>query len=157
MERWQQFDRREQGMLLLVAGGVALLLLWWIVVQPLRGMVADQQADNRILIGQLQEAREMALELKQLRQSGAGRSSAGGGNLQRLASQTMNRYGLGVSDFRPNSDNSLQLRFERASFNTLLEWLHHMEMSHNVLIESLNISPTPDSGVVAASLRLRSR
>lgn len=157
MERWQQFNRREQGVLLLTAGVLALLLLWLIIVQPLRAMVADQHADNRMLADQLQQARTMAGQLQQLKQSGANSSRAGANNLQRLVGQTARSHGLVMSDFRPNSDNSLQLRFEQAPFNGLLEWLYQLEASHNVAVDNLDISPTRDSGLVSVSIRLRSR
>ena len=157
MEQWQQFNRREQGMLLLVAGAAALLLLWWVVLQPLGAMVSKQQDDNRILAGQLQQAREMASQLQQLKRNSAGQRGPGAGNLQRLVNQTAGSHSLGVSDFRPNSDGSLQLRFDRAPFNNVLKWLYQLESAHRIMVDNLNVTPTPDSGVVTVSVRLRSR
>ena len=154
MARWQQFDRREQGLLLLIAVVVALLLLWLVILQPLHSMVSEQQTDNGVLSTQLQEARTMVVELKQLNNKGS--RASGVANLQKLVGQTLRSYGLGMSSFTPNSDNTVSLRFEQTPFNVLMQWLHQMEASHNVSVDNLSINPTGDSGLVKVSVRLRS-
>ena len=155
MARWQQFDRREQGLLLLAAAVVTLLLLWLLVLQPLRGMVTGQQDSNRILASGLQQAQGMAAELKQLKSSTKNSGAARNASLQRLVGQSLNSHGLGMSSFTPNSDNTVSLRFEQAPFNTLMKWLYQMEASHNISVDSLTVNPTGDSGIVKVSVRLR--
>ncbi|MGS2724493.1 type II secretion system protein M [Porticoccus sp. GXU_MW_L64] len=153
MANWQQFDRREQKILL--AGGliVALILLWWLLIQPLLAMVSNQQGVNARLGGQLQEAQTLALELKTLQASGT--TTLDSSSLMRLVSSSARSHGLAMSNFTPNSDNSVSLRFERAAFNHFVEWLNQMEGSHSAVVDNLSIAPTGDSGVVKVSVRLR--
>lgn len=155
MASWQQFDRREQGLLLLVGGILALLLLWLVLLQPLSNMVTDQQANNTILNSQLQQARAMAVELKQLKGNSKSGNASNAMDLQRMIAQSLRSHGLATSNFTPNSDSSCSLRFDQVSFNTLAQWLHQMEMSHGVAVDNLAINPTGDSGIVKVSVRLR--
>ncbi|MCV6604950.1 MAG: type II secretion system protein M [Porticoccaceae bacterium] len=153
MANWQQFDRREQKILL--SGGliVALILLWWLLIQPLRAMVDNQQDVNTRLGGQLQQAHDLAAELKTLKASG--KTTVDSNSLMRLVSNSARSHGLGMSNFTPNSDNSVSLRFEQVAFNNFVQWLNQMESNHQAVIDNLSITPTGDSGVVKVSVRLR--
>ncbi|MDM3869755.1 type II secretion system protein M [Porticoccus sp. W117] len=153
MANWQQFDRREQKILL--AGGliVALILIWWLLVKPLNAMVDNQQGVNVRLGSQLQEAHNLAAELKTLKATGS--ANIDSNSLMRLVSNSARSHSLAMSNFTPNSDNSVSLRFERAAFNNFVEWLNQMEGGHNAVVDNLSITPTGDSGVVKVSVRLR--
>ena len=72
-----------------------------------------------------------------------------------MVSKTANGFGIGISSYTPNSDNSVSLRFEQAAFNNFVQWLSQMEGNHKVIVDNLSITPTGDSGVVKVSVRLR--
>ncbi|UTW45580.1 type II secretion system protein M [bacterium SCSIO 12696] len=154
MANWQQFDRREQGVLLFGGIAVVLILLWWLLIQPMLAMVDKREANNRLLSAQLQEATQLAGQIKSLKATN-NPAAIGSNNLMRLVSQSARSFGLGLSNFTPNSDGSVSLRFEQAAFNGFMQWLSEMESQHSATVDNLSVTPTGDSGVVKVSVRLR--
>ena len=54
----------------------------------------------------------------------------------------------------PNSRGEIQVRFEAAEFDDLLQWLYEMESVEGLLVREASITQTGSSGRVNATVRL---
>lgn len=155
MKNWfLQFNQREQLSLLVLGFALGMYLLYMLVWSPLAGQRDRLEAQNRGVAASLQRVDVMVSEVLQLR-AVEGRSSGGRQrNLTSLINQSTARLQLAVTRLQPNSRGEIQVRFESAAFDDLLQWLNEMESREGLLVREASITQAGSSGRVNATVRL---
>jgi general secretion pathway protein M len=155
-EWFQNLAPREQ--VLISIGGVLVVIFVIVMlgIQP----VLSKASRGRELIS---EKQALLTELSQVAerigpQSGAVQSSelGGGQSLVVVVDKTTRERGLGPNLKRnqPDGDSSIRLRFENASFDTLMVWLGQLQNQYGLTITSANIDVATGTGRVNCNLTL---
>ncbi|OUU80802.1 MAG: hypothetical protein CBC38_00490 [Gammaproteobacteria bacterium TMED78] len=73
-----------------------------------------------------------------------------------LVDQSHRSYNLEGTLIRnqPENENKIRLTFENASFNNLLSWLLSLNTTYGIIVESINLDNSSQSGLVNSSLVL---
>jgi type II secretory pathway component PulM len=155
MKSWfSQFNQREQLSLLVLGFALALYLLYMLVWSPLASQRDQLEVQNRGVAASLQRVDAMVSEVLQLRAAEGGSSAGARRNLTSLINQSTRRLQLAVTRLQPNSRGEIQVRFEAAAFDDLLQWLHEMESVEGLLVREASITQAGSSGRVNATVRL---
>ena len=155
MQQWfNSRSRSEQLILVLGAAAVLLYLIYVMLLRPMSTRVDNLTVQNQRAAESLQAVKQLASEYRQLEKSAGGKKSSGG-NLTRVIDSSVKANQLVMSRFQPSSRGDVQVRFENAAFNNVLDWLHQLENRHGVIVKDLSITPTGNSGYVNVSVRVR--
>ena len=126
------------------------MLVW----SPLAGQRDRLENQNRGVAASLQRVDVMVSEVLQLRAEEGGSTGGARRNLTSLINQSTARLQLAVTRLQPNSRGEIQVRFESAAFDDLLQWLHEMESGEGLLVREASITQAGSSGRVNATVRL---
>lgn len=155
MKDWfERYTLREQLALLAMALVVTLYLLGVFVIQPLGQARADLAARNTATAEALLRVDAMATEIRALKDTEGASRGTRSANLSASLNQSAGRYALRVSRLQPNSQGSVQLRFESAPLDALLRWIHELETIQGLRLDDLSLSQTSTAGTVSATLRV---
>jgi general secretion pathway protein M len=148
-------SQREQRLVLVAAGLVCIALLYLVLVLPFQTLSAQRGARVEQKAADLAWMREVAPQVAAAAASGA-TGAASGESLVVLVDRTARQAGLGsaLRDQSPNGPNSLRLRMESASFDSLVTWLAELQQRHGVAIEAANIDVGSAPGLVNASVTI---
>lgn len=153
MKAWfESLQPRERSILLLGAAAAAAIVLWGFVLSPLRSGGAELRAavaaKERLLID--------VRRVEGLQPEGSGaQPTAGNQSILALVDSTRQSHGLDFARTRPNGPNAIDVTFQNASFDALLDWLIAIESNHGVVVESASFSSTRDRGLVSGQISLR--
>ena len=154
MKDWfNQLEQREQLSLIILAAVLALYLLYMLVWSPLAQARDDLAEQNTRVAASLQRVDAMVSEILHLRDSGAA-ADRPQRNLTSLVNSSTSRAGLQVSRLQPNSRGEIQVRFEGASFDDLLTWLHDTEYREGLLVREVAVTQSGAAGLVNATVRI---
>ncbi len=157
LRNWfEELTPREQT--LVAAAG--LLLAVAIVVIGLVRPVASSAARNAETVAErealLAELTDVATRLGP--QRGNAQVAAGTGNQSLVLIVDQSTRQRGLQDYlvrnQPDGSDKIRLRFERAPFDDLVEWLVQMSQQHGLGAISANIDTAPESGRVNCNLVL---
>ncbi|HVO48051.1 MAG TPA: type II secretion system protein GspM [Steroidobacteraceae bacterium] len=149
-------SERERRMVAIGGAAAAVLLLLGVIL-PLDRSVA--QAHERIVKKQadLVWMRSVAPEL-----ASAGPVQPGGGSHESLlvvVDRSARESGLGSSlaGSDPSGAGGLQVRMEKASFDSMVGWLSRLSQQNGVQVDGATIDSTGTPGIVNAAIVLHSR
>ncbi|MCW8919196.1 MAG: type II secretion system protein M [Gammaproteobacteria bacterium] len=151
---WHNLQAREQRTLLL--GGVVtlLLLLYGTVLDPFAQemqRLEQRVAEDRELLAWMEQA---AVQVKQLRGSGAARRADGQSLLSLLdASAKQSGLGAALKQVKPEGVG-VRLRFETAGFDALVGWLGRLAAEQGVGVTTLTLERLAQPGRVNATVVL---
>lgn len=153
MSYWLKMNPREQAAVLIAAACIALWLCWQLVVSPLNSAIDGRQA--AVLSSQQASLRVQSLaeELAALRAAGIV-GQANTTSLAQIVDRSVRGSTLQMSGFQPGRDNDATVRFERANFNALLEWMHQLESAGKARVSELSVQSGTDAGIVSATVKL---
>ncbi|WP_439105939.1 type II secretion system protein GspM [Congregibacter sp.] len=155
MKVWfERYTLREQLALLAMAFAVMVYILAMFVIAPLGRARDELSARNLATAEILQRVDIMATEIKSLEGTQSNGRGTQPANLSASLNQSALRYALSVSRLQPNSQGSVQLRFESAPLDALLRWIHELETVQGLQVDDLSLSQTSSAGVVSATLRV---
>jgi len=148
-------SEREQRMVLAAAAFVGIAVLYLVLVLPFHTLSVKRAARVEKKSADLAWMRQVAPQVAAATASGAGRA-ASGESLVVLVDRTARQAGLGpaLRDQSPNGANSLRLRMESASFDSLVAWLAELQQHHGVTIEAANVDVGSAPGLVNASVTI---
>jgi type II secretory pathway component PulM len=149
-----RFSVREQVALLIMAAAVGAYVVLMLIVLPLGKARADMAERNEATAEALVRVDALVSELRALRESGASEQRSGERNLTALVNGTAERFGLRPSRLQPNSRGAVQVRFEAATLEALLRWLHDLESARGLVVEELSMTQSAAAGVVSATARI---
>ena len=152
MKAW--FARLQQRERIILLGGAvvaALILIFAFVLRPLdrataalRDTVASEQ--------------QLLLDLTRLDASGATsptRAPGGTQTLMVLITNTAAEKGLTFPRTRQDGADAMNVTFQNASFDSLLEWLVTLETGHGVVVDTASFTSSREPGLVSGQIFLR--
>ncbi|OZY87798.1 general secretion pathway protein GspM [Cellvibrio mixtus] len=149
-----KYNRREQMMLLACALAVSVYLLWLIVLGPIQSKRDQLLVANTASTQALGRVQIMAAQIQQMRDQGTTASLA---NISSAIDSSLRANGLSMSGFQPGANGEVRVRLERASYESLMQWLYEMEFKQGISVSDLSIAATNDVGQVTVNLRLQKR
>jgi general secretion pathway protein M len=149
-----KYNRREQMMLLACALAVSVYLLWLVVLAPIQNKRDQLLAANTSSTQALGRVQIMTAQIQQMRNQGNTASSA---NISGIIDSSLRMNGLNMSGFQPGANGEVRVRLERASYESLMQWLYEMEFKQGISVGDLSIASTNDVGQVTVNLRLQKR
>jgi type II secretory pathway component PulM len=154
---WSRLNLREQK--LLIRGGISLGLLIicliffyliYVKLDDLKENISDQKA----LLSWMQTA---VPEIQGLRQSAGQRQSIPSGSLLTFVEQTLKQTNLSkalttLEKSPDENQESVQLDFDKVSFDDLMTWLIKFWREYNITITQFSATRGSDKGFVQANI-----
>jgi general secretion pathway protein M len=140
---WETLNEREHKLVTWGGSVFAVGLFYWVIWSPLGNAVVEQQtalAKQQKLNSWAQDA------IVQIKAAG-GKSNVGGGSLSQIVNQTSRQFNVKIDRMNPK-DQQLNLLIDEISFNTLLNWLAHLEQKQGIKINNVDVSETDVPGMV---------
>ncbi len=150
----EQLEARERWMVYLASALLVFAILVLFGLRPLLSQAdrnAQRVSDQESLLAELEQ---VALRLGP--QRGAGGASGGNQSLVLLVDRSTRSRGLTayLKRNQPDGDDSIRLRFERAPFDELMQWLADLQNSDAISVQSANIDASNETGRVNCNLIL---
>lgn len=147
-------EPRERHMLLTGVAAIALTLAYLVIIEPMqmyRQNLASQVAGMRETVSWMRGAAEQLGP-----QRGPQRETVAAGSLLATVDAAAKRSELGRSLKRITQDagNSVRVRLEGASFDSLLLWLEGLEQRYGIRPSDVSVERTDATGQVNATLTL---
>lgn len=147
-------EPRERNMLLTGAAAIALTLVYLAIIEPM-------QLYHRNLASQVSGQRETVSWMRGVAerlgpQRGPQRETIAAGSLLATVDAAAKRSELGRSLQRITQDagNSVRVRLEGASFDSLLLWLEGLDQRYGILPSDVSVERADAAGQVNATLTL---
>lgn len=149
-----KLKHREQLMLMFGGATAMLMILYLVVWSPLNERADSLVRQNSEAAAKLERVESLASRVQALRASGTSEKTSGSSNVSQLVNSRAAANGLKVSRLQPNSKGELQVRFEDVAFNSLLSWMHQLELSDGLRAREVSITKAASPGVVSATIRV---
>lgn len=143
---------RDQMAILLLTGFLLVFSVFQFALMPMSENRAQMALNNGVASAQLSRVEAKVSRLLSLRDAG---SAGQNDNLSSTLSAAAQNAGLTVKRLQPNSRGEVQVRFEGADFDALLQWLQTVEGNEGLRIIDASVSDAGRSGGVNATLRVR--
>lgn len=143
---------RDQMAILLLTGFLLVFSVFQFALMPMSENRAQMALNNGAASAQLSRVEVKVSRLLSLRDAG---STGQNDNLSSTLSAAAQNAGLTVKRLQPNSRGEVQVRFEGADFDALLQWLQTVEGNEGLRIIDASVSDAGRSGGVNATLRVR--
>jgi len=154
--RWRALEARERAALSIGAVALAAFVFYALLWAPMEHHLQRLRVEVPRDRARLTVMRAQALQLTQLRSSGAVTHMAGGAILATLE-QSAAAHGLkqALTRMEPDGSTGARLSFEGVPFNALVSWLSELQTHNGVRIENVSIDAQTSAGMVNARLQLR--
>ena len=143
---------RDQMAILLLTGFLLVFSVFQFALMPMSENRAQMALNNGAASAQLSRVEAKVSRLLSLRDAG---STGQTDNLSSTLGAAAQNAGLTVTRLQPNSRGEVQVRFEGADFDALLQWLQTVEGNEGLRIIDASVSDAGRSGGVNATLRVR--
>ena len=143
---------RDQMAILLLTGFLLVFSVFQFALMPMSENRAQMALNNGAASAQLSRVEAKVSRLLSLRDAG---STGQNDNLSSTLSAAAQNAGLTVKRLQPNSRGEVQVRFEGADFDALLQWLQTVEGNEGLRIIDASVSDAGRSGGFNATLRVR--
>jgi type II secretory pathway component PulM len=157
---WAHLNRREQWMLMAGAVLVGLFLFYIILIRPINNSLNTQIENMNTQKELLQWMQTSVPQLQSLRQSNTNRQAIPAGSLLAFVEQSLKESLLSqdISTLEKNPDNtskeSVQLKFDKVSFDYFMKWLIKFWQTYKVNINQISVTRTQAAGVVQVNFVL---
>ncbi|MES2673959.1 MAG: type II secretion system protein GspM [Pseudomonadota bacterium] len=148
-----RFNRQEQIILLLGAVLVSILLIWLLLLSPLQSKRDRLLAINTASTQSLGRVQLLVRQVENLSQQSV-QAGTGNEDLSGLINSSLSENGLTMTGLQPGSGGEARVRIDKASSDSLLQWLFVLENKHRITIRDLTITATNAPGQVAVNVRL---
>ena len=144
-------NQRERSMVTVLGAMMILLIIFIAIVLPIKSYIASLDEDvERMETGLPQIASKVqALQAR----SGNGRQTTNQ-SLNQLVTNSSKRYGLKFSRIEERKrDEEIQVRLDDVEFDQFLRWVGQLEQQQGLVIDTLRVSDTDETGMVDASVK----
>lgn len=156
MREWlDNLQPRERRIVLAGAIVVGVIVIWGFIWSPL-------SAANANLGVAVAEKQRLAVALQRTaaipgRDATPVAAGVRGASLVVLVERTQQAHGLAgaFTQTRPDGPDGINVTFQNASFDAMLNWLVMLQAEHGVSIESATFNSTRQAGLVSGRLFLR--
>jgi len=148
-----RYQRRDQIMLLVGALAVVIYLLWMLVLSPIQNKRDRLLQTNIAATQSLGRVQIMVAQIQQYRAQGAQSNNAD--SIMGIVDAGIRGNGLNVSAVNPGGAGDVRVRFERAAYEPLMQWLYEVEFKNGLSIRDLTVATTNDPGLVTVNMRVQ--
>lgn len=153
--RLQAMEPRERMMLIVGIIAVVITVLYLAVIEPLANYRAQLESGvqaRRELVSWMRGASSAI----RARGPAAAPAPASDGSLLAMADSSARAAGMSGALRRIQQDGSdaVRMRFEGASFDTMIGWLDGLEKRHGIAVREMTVDRAEGAGLVNASLTL---
>lgn len=141
---------RDQMVLSVGAVAVVIFILFFLILFPMQENLAKTQKRNLASLQEQQTVRDLAGQVLARQQDG---TQGGSQNLTSMLNDTTRQFGLRMENVQPTG-NSARVRLGASEFNTVLAWLHEMEVKQGLQVTDLTITADKNPGAVLVNLQL---
>jgi type II secretory pathway component PulM len=142
---------RERWIVIVGAAAAVLIVLWGLVLRPL-------QTQTETLRASLETKQRLLVDVVRLEgtQPGAGPGGARGGEqtLVVIVSDTAKAFGLDLPRTRNNGPSTIDVTFQGASFDALVNWLITLRTSYGIDVETASFNSGRETGLVNGQVSL---
>ena len=157
MKAW--FNAREPGeriLILILTGVVSVALLYLLIWEPLSAGYNRQNTqlqEQKKLLAWMQQSSQEILQL----QGVSGNQSIATGPLLSNVDRIVKSEGLAgyMKRLEPQGQDKVQLWFENAGFDKLVNWLATLQHQHAISVYTINIERQVEPGIVNARVVLQ--
>lgn len=152
MNAWFMSLQPRERLILVGGGVVAVLIVAW------AGVLRPMHRESAALRDSIASQHRLLADLGRLQGLGTGNQPAPRANeptLMILVSNTAEQKGLTFPRTRPDGANAINVTFQDAPFDALLDWLIMLETDHGVSVETASFSGAHSQGLVSGQLLLR--
>lgn len=140
-----QNSPREQLLLGVGAVAVALTLLYAGLLMPIANDRDKQILNNKAVLSQQVEVRQLAAEVLGQQQSGGGRQAS----LAQVTNNSLRNHGLRMDDFTPTGDKDVRVRLSNVEFNKVMAWLDELENKEAIQIREVSVTAADITGLLS--------
>ncbi len=140
-----QNSQREQ--LLISVGGVVVILtmLYLLALVPLTKNRDKQIINNRAVVAQQQQVRELAAQYLGEQQSGGSQPMS----LAQLINTSLRNHDLRMDDFQPTGEQDVRVRLDRVEYNKVMAWLDELENKKGVQVKEVSVAVDEVAGLLS--------
>lgn len=157
MRDWfRGLERREQRTVV-IGGIVAAIMLFYVgLLMPLEAAVDKRETRVAELEDDVSYMQQTAGRIKALQQSAPGNATDAARPLVVIVDRTARDAQLSntLTSSQPVGQNGILVRFESASFDTLIEWLGRLNGGYGVRVREARFDQANTRGLVNATLTL---
>ncbi|MDZ7923536.1 MAG: type II secretion system protein M [Marinagarivorans sp.] len=140
-----QNSQREQLLISVGSVLVILALLYMLVLVPMTKSRDKQVINNRAVLAQQQQVRELAAQYLGEQQSGGGQPMS----LAQLINTSLSHHGLRMDDFQPTGEQDVRVRLDRVEYNKVMAWLDELENKKGVQIKEVSVAVDEVAGLLS--------
>ena len=157
MKNWFYSKEAHERQIIIVLGVlVSLSLIYLLIWAPVSDSYQQNSSKVKAQRELLSWMKKNSAEIIRLRSSAKGSTRKATGPLLSTIDRTIKSAGLGVAMKRlePKGGNRVQIWFEQAGFDALINWVGSVATTYGINIESINIERQEQAGKVNARLIL---
>jgi type II secretory pathway component PulM len=143
---------RERWIVLGGAVAALVIIAWGFILRPLHRQgteLQDTVAQKQRLLVNVRTAERIGPA------DSAARGQASQQSLFVLVDTTRQPHGLDFRSTRPEGADGINVSFQNASFDALLNWLVALDTTHGVRVETASFTSTRERGLVNGQVLLR--
>ena len=153
MKAWfYGLQTRERWIVAVGATAATLIVVWGFVVTPLRAEIATLRTSvdtkQRLLVDVARVEGDRPATV-------AGDRQGAEQTLVVIIDNTARRHGLDLPRTRANGPSGVDVSFQGASADALLDWLIVLRDTYGIDVETASFSPAREPGLVTGQLSLR--
>ena len=152
MRDWfYRLQRRERWIVMIGATAAVLIILWGLVLRPL-------QVQTTALRTSVATKQRLLVDVVRLASSQPGAVSNGvqgaDQTLVVIVTDTAKAYGLDLPRTRNNGPSTIDVTFQGAPFDSLVDWLVALRTSYGIDVETASFSSARSAGLVNGQVSL---
>ena len=153
---WQNASLREKQILTLGSIFIGLLIIYLRTLAPLTETVSQMRTaiqDNQSLLLWMQDGDSRIKQLSHTTKNETTQSTAA---LLNIIQTEINNTPLAstVLQLQQTDNDAVQLRLQKASFDSMIQWLTQLNQTHAIAIKQASFTKSTTTGTVDADLKI---
>lgn len=148
---YTSLNQRERSMVTVLGIMMILLIVFIAVVLPTKKYIASL---NERVERMESDLPQIASKVKALQMRSGNSRQASNQSLNQLVTNTSKQFGLKFSRIEERKrDEEIQVRLDDVEFDQFLRWVGQLEQQQGLIIDTLRVSDTDETGMVDASVK----
>lgn len=148
---YTSLNQRERSMVTVLGIMMILLIVFIAVVLPTKKYIASL---NERVERMESDLPQIASKVKTLQMRSGNSRQASNQSLNQLVTNTSKQFGLKFSRIEERKrDEEIQVRLDDVEFDQFLRWVGQLEQQQGLIIDTLRVSDTDETGMVDASVK----
>lgn len=148
---YTSLNQRERSMVTVLGIMMILLIVFIAVVLPTKKYIASL---NERVERMESDLPQIASKVKALQVRSGNSRQASNQSLNQLVTNTSKQFGLKFSRIEERKrDEEIQVRLDDVEFDQFLRWVGQLEQQQGLIIDTLRVSDTDETGMVDASVK----